>query len=44
MIHDMDYNPNKGRIRAFLCDMLIATISLASAWFLGVIAWAIWGV
>ena len=44
MIYDIDYNPNKGRIRAFIGDMLIAALSLVVAWAGCVIAWAIWGV
>jgi hypothetical protein len=44
MIHDINYNPNKGRIRAFIRDCLVAAAFCASFYWLSIIAWAVWGV
>lgn len=43
MIYDMGYSPNKGRIRRFILDAVIAAGFVYAAWWAVILAWAVLG-
>lgn len=43
MIQDIDYNPNKGRIRRFIRDAVLSAAFIYAAWWAVILAWAVLG-
>jgi len=43
MIYPMDYNPNRGRIRRYILDIIVAAAFIYASWWAVILAWAVLG-